>query len=73
MNDSLSLLVYYSLINSVYSHHHIPGIVCVMLAVSSVDKISDCYLEGPGFDSRLGHGAEYLGDLLSPHCPWTGT
>ena len=41
--------------------------------VSSVDKISDCQLEGPGFESRLGHGVEYLGDLLSPHRPRTGT
>ena len=29
--------------------------------------------EGPGFDSRLGHGVEYLGDLLSLHRPLTGT
>ena len=41
--------------------------------VSSVDKNSDCLLKGPGFDSRLGHGVEYLGDLLLPHRPWTGT
>ena len=27
--------------------------------VSSVDKIFDCQLEGPGFDSRLSHGVEY--------------
>ena len=41
--------------------------------VSSVNKISDCKLEGPGFNSRLGHGVEYLGDILSLHRPWTGT
>ena len=31
---------------------YIARIVCV---VSSVDNISNCQLEGPGFDSRIGH------------------
>ena len=43
-----------------------------MCDVSSINKISDCSLEDPGFDSRLGHGVEYLGDLLSPQRPWAG-
>ena len=38
----------------------------------TVVKISDCQLESPGFNRRHSRGLNF-GELLSPHCPWTGT
>ena len=45
--------------------------MCAMLA-QLITSLTASY-EGPGFDSRLGHGIEHLGDLPSLHRPWTGT
>ena len=46
--------------------------VCCACEVGTIGMISDCQPEGPGFNSRPGRGLNF-GDLLLPHCPWTGT
>ena len=48
------------------------GGICVC-EVGTVGKISDCQPRGPGFNPWTFERGWTLGDLLSPHRPWTGT